>query len=63
VEVEEDHVGLSYLHFAKRERAAGRRRDLITVLAQGVLQNADGVSSSSTMRIRLDIRATLAASE
>src|SRR5687767_9065323 len=42
VEVEEDHVGLSYLDLAKCKVAARRRRDLIAVLAEGVLEDSDG---------------------
>jgi hypothetical protein len=42
IEIEEDHVGLSDLDLAKREIAAGRRRDLIAVVAEGVLQDANG---------------------
>jgi hypothetical protein len=42
IEIEEDDVGLSYLDLAKREVAARRRRDLIAVLAEGVLKEPDG---------------------
>src|SRR5688500_11801267 len=43
IEIEEDDVGLSYLDLAKRKVAARRRRDLIAALAEGVLQDPDGV--------------------
>ncbi len=42
IEVEEDDVGLPHLDLAKSEMAAGRRRDLIAVVAKRELQRPDG---------------------